>query len=141
MLPIKADRILDLIPQRPPMQLVSELLEASTHAAHTTWSIPTEPVWFCRQGQLLPVALLENMAQTAAAQAGFLALQSGAAPKVGFIGAIKNFAHNRLPTAGDLLHTRLQVLSEVLNFSVIQCEVFMNEEKIAWAELKIVLID
>lgn len=135
---IPAAQLLEYIPQRPPMRLLDALWQASEQTAISSWLVPADSV-FCWNGQLQAVALIENIAQTAAAHAGYWARQRQESPAVGFIGAVKDFQVHRLPRAGEELRTALQVGDNVLNFSLVKGIVFIGTERIAEAELKIFL--
>lgn len=130
--------ILDLIPQRPPMVMVDNLLEVTETSAVTSFAVKIENL-FVQNNQLQATALMENIAQTAAAHAGYWARQRNSPPAVGFIGAIKDFRLHRLPVVGETLRTEFQVLSDVMNFSVVKGNISINQEPIAEAELKIFL--
>lgn len=131
-------KILDLIPQRPPMVMIDMLLEVTETSAVTGFEVKTENL-FVQNDQLQATALMENIAQTAAAHAGYWARQRNSPPAVGFIGAIKDFKLHRLPKVGETLRTEFQVVSEVLNFSVVKGCISIHQETIAEAELKIFL--
>ncbi len=56
---------------------------------------------------------------------------------LGFIGAIKNLKIIQIPKIGETIHTKINVLHEVLNATMVKAEVFIGEEMIAEGELKI----
>ena len=83
--------------------------------------------------------LLENIAQTAAARAGYLAKQNHQPVAGGFIAAVKNFELLFLPEAGQELVTEIKIGNQVFNVSVITGQVWCNEKLAASCEMKVFL--
>lgn len=128
------------IPQAPPFEMIDELLTAADGSAVTQLTIRPDNVLV--DGQVFTTAgLIENMAQTAAAGAGFEAHSRGAPPQVGFIGAVKGFVAVSLPVVGDRITTKTTLLNLIGNVQVVKGEVFLEEQCIASAEYKIFLQD
>jgi len=125
-----------LIPQRAPMVMIDRLTAVTDDAAESAFTVPADNL-FVNEGRFAEAGLLENMAQTAAARSGHLSALSGQAPPVGFIGGIKDLKVHRLPSVGEILDTRVTVLHEVLNASVVKGEVRVNGQPVAECELKI----
>ncbi|HNF72197.1 MAG TPA: hypothetical protein PLP34_07285 [Chitinophagaceae bacterium] len=125
-----------LIPQRDPFVLVDELLDADTTRIRTSFRVPAEHVLFDGRN-LREGALLENMAQSIAAGQGFLARQQGSDVSKGFIGAIKKIHIERLPEAGELLHTEAEMLHEIGDARIAAARVFSGDRLLASAEFTI----
>jgi len=132
--------ITKLIPQREPMIMIDKLLSFSEKEVSTSFKIIKENV-FVQSGVLQEVALIENIAQTAAAGTGYSAYSKSESPKKGFIGAVKKFEVHSLPKVDDVIETKLIITAEVLNASIVEGEVYCNNELIAKAELKIFLLE
>jgi len=132
--------ITKLIPQRKPMVMIDKLLSFSEKEVVTNFKIIADNI-FVQDEVLQEVALIENIAQTAAAGTGYDAYSRNEIPKKGFIGAVKKFEVFSLPIVDDIIETRLNILAEVLNASIVEGEVYCNNEIIAKAELKIFLLD
>lgn len=98
-------------------------------------------MFFFSDGILQTAALIENLAQTAAANVGYLAKINNIKPKLGFIGAIKKFKSNLLPKLGDILESKITVENQIIDFTVVQGEVYLNKDLIASCELRIFLKD
>src|SRR5688572_10579494 len=90
------DHILQYIPQRKPMVMIDSLKEASDLHAITQLMIREENI-FVSEGHLTEPGLVENIAQTAAAQSGYQHVQGGMVVKIGYIAAVKNLVINQLP--------------------------------------------
>jgi predicted hotdog family 3-hydroxylacyl-ACP dehydratase len=125
-----------LIPQRAPMVMIDGLDAVSNEGAVSRFVVRAENI-FVNSGYFAEAGLLENMAQTAAARAGRISSAKGEAPPVGFIGGVKDLRVRRLPEVGQELTTRVTILHEVLNASVVKGEVQVDGESIAHCELKI----
>ncbi|HEY0261605.1 MAG TPA: 3-hydroxyacyl-ACP dehydratase [Chitinophagales bacterium] len=125
-----------ILPQRNPFILISALNDYSETTAVTTFVI-AENHLLVENGTLNEAGLLENMAQTAAAQLGYKALLNGIVAPLGFIAAVKNFEVISYPKIGQKIETKIAYVNVVLNIQVVNAEVFLCGEKIASAELKI----
>ena len=130
------DSILSLIPQRPPFVMVDSLLSATENVSRTQFTVKEDNV-LVEAGQLTEAGLLENMAQTAAAGAGYVAAKNGSAVAVGYIGAVKNLEIFALPAVNDELTTEVTITDTIFNTTVVAGKVWRGTELIASAELKI----
>ena len=128
--------ILQLIPQREPMVMVSGLLEASDRSITTCFQI-NEGNIFLKGGVFQENGLIENIAQSAAAMNGYHALIAGEAVKKGYIGAIKNIEVHDLPEKGDQLTTLIKETHNVMDASIILGEVRKEGKLLAKCEMKI----
>lgn len=126
------------IPQKPPMVMVDRLIEVDGKTTVTAFLIRGDNV-FCENGKFREPGLIENMAQTAAAGVGSKPGHDGNAP-LGFIGGIRGLKINQFPNVGDEINTRVTILHEVFDATIVQGEVFIDNVQIASCELKIFLI-
>ncbi len=138
----EAEKILRLIPQRPPMVMVDKLLSCDESSCTTTLKLRKDNL-FVSQGEFLEPGLIENMAQTAAIRTGWLASGRDEGDKthipIGVIGAVKNFKLSSLPRLGDELTTTIKVLFEFGDASVIQANILSGNKAVAECEMKIFL--
>jgi len=132
--------ILELIPQRQPMVMVGKLEACDEKITISTFSIENDNV-FLQNKVFLEAGLIENIAQTAAARMGFLSRSQGGEPRVGYIGGIKNLNIYFLPEIHSTLTTHVEVVNEVMGFTIINGTVFVNGEKAAECEMRIFLIE
>ena len=86
-LPCPADR---LVPHRPPMLIVRELLERQGDTALVAAQVPAAGIWV-NQGGVLPEYYVELVAQAIAAANGYDALQEGKPPANGFLVGVDEF--------------------------------------------------
>ena len=128
--------IIPFIPQRPPMVMVGELVSVEGKTTTTTFRI-TEENLFLQGGSLSEAGIIENIAQTAAAGAGYRARQEGMEPPRGFIGQIRNLVIHFLPAAGEEITTEVTVEHEVMDATVITGRSFIKGKLLAGCELKI----
>jgi len=129
---------MEYIPQAAPFEMIDALVSASAEEAVTRFSVREGHLFVCN-GYFTEPGLIENMAQTAAAGTGFLAAKEGLPSPVGFIGAIKNLRVHRLPPVGASIQTRTRVLHQVMNATIVEAAVALDETVIAEAEFKIFL--
>lgn len=132
----KGEEIFNLIPQRAPIVMVDALYDASATEANTGLLIAEDNI-FCKGGELQESGLIEHIAQSAAAFAGYDTYKQGLPPKLGYIGEIKKFRINSLPKAGAQLHTHLSILGEAVGVTLLAAETRVNDEVVATCQMKI----
>ncbi|MGI4862373.1 MAG: hypothetical protein ACRYFZ_00505 [Janthinobacterium lividum] len=130
------DELLALIPQRPPLVLISALLTCADERTVTQYRVPADGV-LVENGVLSEAGLLENIAQTAAAGAGYAYQQQGRLAPVGYIAAIRDLRVAALPAVGTTLTTEVRVLNQVLDFAIVRGTVQAGETTFAECEMRI----
>lgn len=136
MMLLEKTEVLNIIPQKPPMSMVDGLI---THDDTTTTSkltLSTQNI-FCKNGFFQEPGLIENIAQTAALRAGYIANQNNLDPSIGFIGAVKRLKIFELPKYTDVIHTKITVLNQLMNASIIKGEVYVGSKTMAEGEMTI----
>lgn len=128
--------ISSLIPQKPPFVMIDELVFSDNMITRCRFRITDENI-FTIKGQFVEAGLLENMAQTAAARAGYIACLENKPVEIGYIGAVKNLEIFGLPKTNDELITEIQIEEAVFNMSVIKGKVWCKNKLMAQCELKI----
>lgn len=135
---VNSDTILQYIPQRPPIVLISRIYKCDETSVVTGFDIVNEHI-LTQNGKLTESGIVENMAQSAASMAGFEAVVNKSQPRVGFIANIKNLVINFLPEAGNEVLTEIKTKTQVMNVSIIEASSYCNNELIATCEMKIFL--
>jgi predicted hotdog family 3-hydroxylacyl-ACP dehydratase len=133
---ISKENILSLIPQRPPFVMVDELKTSDHISTVSTLLITVENV-LVANGELCEAGLVENIAQTAAARAGYMAKQLGKPVALGFIGAVKNLEIFSLPKVNDSIETEIIIANQIFDVTVITGTVRCKGEILARGEIKI----
>ncbi len=128
--------VYEMIPQAPPMAMVDGLISNNGEFTVSQLSV-TEQNIFCKDGHFHEPGLIENIAQTAALRAGYLAKQNNEEVILGYIGSVKKLKIYALPKDTDTLQTKITVEHELLNASVIRGEVFVNDKMMAEGEMTI----
>ena len=128
--------ILSLIPQKPPFVMIDELLFSDDTTTRCKFQVTADNV-FTINGQFVEAGLLENMAQTAAARAGYISRLENNPVKIGYIGAVKNLEILCLPETNDELISEIQIEEVVFNMSSIKGKVWCNDKLMAECEMKI----
>ncbi len=129
-------QVLKMIPQKPPMVMVDRLV-ASDDASTTSQLLLDKQNIFCKNGYFHEPGIIENMAQTAALRAGFMAQNKNTEPIIGFIGAVKKVTIHELPKDSEVLQTKITVLTEVANATIVSGKVFAGSKLIAEGEMSI----
>lgn len=137
---VAKENILKYIPQRPPMVMV-DMLQSSTLKSATSGFKIREDNIFLKEDKLDSPGLIENIAQTAAASAGYYFKKNDLPVKVGFIGSIKKLQIHAWPKVGDELITTIEEINEVMNVKIIEGSISSNGKAIASCEMKIFLMD
>jgi predicted hotdog family 3-hydroxylacyl-ACP dehydratase len=128
--------ISDLIPQRPPMQMIDKLIFADEHSARGILFIKDSNI-FCENGLFREPGLLEFIAQTAAAFTGYRNKLSRGSIGEGYIGAIKNLEINTLPPLNVEIRSEIVIENEIVGFTIVTGKVYYKNETIAECEMRI----
>lgn len=128
--------VLDLIPQRPPLQMIDKLLYADERSAKGSLRIAADNL-FCENGIFRESGLIEFIAQTAAAYMGYRNKLNSSVVKEGYIGAIKNLEINQLPPVDAEIQTEILVENEIIGFTIVTGKVYFEGRCIAACEMRI----
>ena len=128
--------ITDLIPQREPIIMVDTLYSATE--GHCVAGLTVQPDnMFCENGFFTEPGLIEHIAQSASVMAGYNTYREDSPVPIGFIGEVKKYKTFALPKVGDKLVTTVQILSEMMNITLVSAETKVNENVIATCQMKI----
>ncbi len=130
------EHITEYIPQAQPIVMIDTLTYCEGTTTKTTFKIEESNI-FVKNGILHEPGIIENIAQTAAAKAGYEVKKMGIAPVLGFIGAIKDLKIHAFPKVGELLETTIVIKAEVMGVTLIEGSSVCNGIKIAECEMKI----
>jgi predicted hotdog family 3-hydroxylacyl-ACP dehydratase len=132
--------IAELLPHRPPMLLVDELLECSPGRARAAVRLRADSP-FMEAGRVRALVAIEYMGQTAAACAGLLARTSGGAPSVGLLLGTRELSleveHFH---AGDTLTVEAERVAADERISSFRCQVRRGDALVAAAVLNVLLL-
>ncbi len=133
---INVENIQSLIPQKPPFVMVDKLLGVTETAATTGFTIQADNI-FVKDGVFKEPGLVENIAQTAAASAGYIAHTENKPVLVGYIGAVNNLQVFALPKTGDELITEITTENQIFDVTLISGKITCNGQLIAQCKMKI----
>lgn len=128
--------ILLYIPQRAPFVMVDELVYSNDTTTQSKFLVNAQNI-FIEDGYLQAPALVENIAQTAAARAGYISKMENKPVLVGYIGAIKNLEIFFLPKIGDELITEITIVHHIFDVTLVKGKIVCNDKLIASCEMKI----
>ena len=130
--------IKNLIPQRDPIMMVDKLIDVDGDVAVTSLTVRDDNYFIDENGLLAEPGLIEHIAQSDSAFAGYRAMASGAViPPVGYIGEVKRFHCYRRPYVDDELRTVITMGTEIAGVTVITGEIRLGDEIIADTQMKI----
>ena len=133
--------VLELLPQRPPFVMIDHLTHFDEVVTTTDFEVRQNNI-FTEGDTLNPCALVENIAQTCAARMGYINQYIYREKvKLGFIGSIKNLYVLRPAKVGEILTTKIEVLEEVMQLTLVSATIKVGNEQIVTAEMKIALSD
>ena len=130
------DNIESLLPQRPPFVMIDKLLSSTETTTTTGFGIKADNI-FVDKGIFKEPGLVENIAQTAAARAGYISQTENKPVMVGYIAAINNLQIFALPKTGDELITEISVENQIFDVTLISGKITCNEQVIAQCSMKI----
>lgn len=131
-------KIEQLIPQRAPILNIDSILHIAGNTATTQLFINNDNFFLDEEGFFSESGIMEHIAQSASAIAGYQALAKGATvPPIGYIGEIKNFKVYNHPRVGDLLTTTITIGPEVEHITLIEGAVKIHSEICAETKMKI----
>ncbi len=130
------DDIQALIPQKAPFVMVSKLLFVDEQSAQSEFLIRSDNV-FLKNNLFQEAGLLENMAQTAALHAGYLAKVENKPVAVGYIGAIRDLEIFKLPRLNEVLYTEITIENQIFDVTVFSGKVWHENELLAQCEMKV----
>jgi predicted hotdog family 3-hydroxylacyl-ACP dehydratase len=134
------NQIANYLPQKPPMVMVGKLISVDDAKTLTSLVIRDDNI-FCIGHRLMEAGLIENMAQTAAAGAGYKAKLENKIPQPGFIGGIKNLRIDSLPETGDEIITEIKIEHKVFDATVVTGSIYKENALIASCEMKIFILN
>ncbi len=133
---ISVDNIQSLIPQRPPFVMIDKLVSFSETETSTAFTIKADNI-FVENGIFKEPGLVENIAQTAAARAGYVSKTEKKPVLVGYIGAVNNLKIFSLPKTGNELITEITIENQIFDVTLISGKIKCNDEIIAECKMKI----
>jgi len=137
---VEKNKITELLPQRNPILMIDSLVSQNETFTVTNFEV-LDSNMFVRDMELQEGGILENIAQSAAARAGYFYKLHNQVPPMGFIGAITKVLIARHPKVGENLRTVVEKKSEVFNITLIKGVTYIGDEQIAECEMKIVIDD
>jgi len=116
--------------------MVGRLLETDENTTLSSFVIHAENV-FVKNGLFQEAGLMENIAQTAALRAGYLAKIENKPVAVGYIGAVSNFEVFSLPKVDDEILTEIASQNQIFDITVLSGKVWLGDQLIAQCEMKV----
>lgn len=135
---VKAENITDYIPQRSPFVMVGNLMSREDAQAKSSFLILESNI-FVNDGRFTVSGLLENIAQTAAANVGYEFISKKMPVPVGFIGAISKVKVNHLPIVNSTIETTIEILQEIFDITLIGGVVRQHGEIMISCQMKIMV--
>lgn len=128
--------IINFIPQRSPMVMIDDLMEANDNSAVTRLLVLPTNI-FVDDGFFSEPGLVENIAQTAAAHVGYQCQQKNIPVPVGYIAAVKDLQVFVLPAVGSQISTSIRIVNQVMDVTLAHGEVRNGDQVCCRCEMRI----
>ncbi len=128
---------LNLVPHRPPFLLIDQLIDFAGEAGVVKSVIAPDNLFLSEDGQFREIAMVEILAQSAAAIKGYNDLQQEREIRKGFLVDIREFLFKKKCYRGDTIYTRLEITKSFSGFSVISGVIERAGEEVANGSLKL----
>lgn len=125
-----------LIPQRPPFVMIDTLIYSDEIITRSLFKVREDNI-FVKNGKLLEAGLVENIAQTAAARAGYDSKMGNKPVSIGYIGSVNNLLVYSLPKINDEVETEITLVNQVFNVTLIEGKLRCKGKILAQCEMKI----
>jgi hypothetical protein len=133
---LPVENIIPLIPQKPPFVMVGKLLHTDVNITRSSFMVNGDNV-FVKDNLFQEAGLMENIAQTAALRAGYLAQIEDKPVAVGYIGAVSSFEIFDLPKVDDEIVTEITVENQIFDITVLSGKVWLSKNLMAKCEMKL----
>jgi predicted hotdog family 3-hydroxylacyl-ACP dehydratase len=130
------ENIIPLIPQKSPFVMVNKLIYMDETSTRSSFLINEDNV-FVKNSLFQEAGLMENIAQTAALRAGYIARAENKPAVVGYIGAVSGFEIYDLPKVNEEIITEIIVENQIFDITVLSGKVWLNEGLMAKCEMKV----
>ncbi|WP_223857635.1 hypothetical protein [Sphingobacterium micropteri] len=137
-LPISGEKLLSLIPQRPPIVMVSSLESYDDKELVSTFVVREGNI-FVNGAMLAESGLLEHMAQSIALHTGYSYFLKGEDAPMGYIGSMQNVEIQDLPVIGETVFSTITILQEFMGVTLVEIETKLEDRIIARARIKTVI--
>jgi predicted hotdog family 3-hydroxylacyl-ACP dehydratase len=131
-----SENILSFIPQRPPFVMVDEIIDSGETITRSKFLIKAGNI-FVENGMMKEPGLVENIAQTAAARAGYISQKENKPVSLGYIGSIRNLQITGFPKVNEEIITEIKIENQIFDVSIISGKISCNETILAQCEMKI----
>jgi predicted hotdog family 3-hydroxylacyl-ACP dehydratase len=118
------------------MVMIHDLVVAGDEHAHTRLYIAPDNV-FAWDGKFREPGLVENIAQTAAIQVGFICAQRNVPVPIGYIAVVKDLEIIALPDTDSTIETEIKVVNKVLDVTVVEGKVTQHGNLLCRCEMRI----
>jgi predicted hotdog family 3-hydroxylacyl-ACP dehydratase len=133
---LPVEDIIPLIPQKPPFVMVGKLVSTNENTTLSSFTISEDNI-FVKDNVFQEAGLMENIAQTAALRAGYIAQEENKPVAVGYIGAVSHFEIFDLPRVGDEITTMIASQNQIFDITVLSGRVWLDNRLIAQCEMKV----
>lgn len=133
---VDKNHITTLIPQRDPFIMIDALIEKEDPITSSIFEVRADNM-MVEHARFSPEGIIENIAQTAAAGAGFEFATKNEAPPIGYIGAVSKLRILGSAPVGATIKTNVEVTNAIMNVSIIKGTCYLDGNLLAECVMKI----
>lgn len=130
------ENISNFIPQREPMVMIHELIEATHDQAVTRFTVEQANI-LVSDDRLSEAGMIENMAQTAAAQFGYQCSIKKIPVPVGYIAVVKDLKIYDLPKKDDRITTSVSITNKIMDVTMVEGRIEKDGKLYCSCEMRI----
>lgn len=116
--------------------MVDEIIHSDETCTRSKFMVKADNI-FIEGGYLKEPGLVENIAQTSAARAGYNAQTENQPVRVGYIGAIRNLTITGFPKIYDEIITEITIENQIFDVLLISGKVSCGDRILARCDMKI----
>lgn len=131
------EQIKTFIPQREPMLMVDKLFACDEATVETGLKVSPANIFVYDGGLFSETGMIEHIAQSAAVFSGYNSWINHRPIVLGYIAEIKQFALAAPAHVGDELVSKLSVVSQAMNITLMNATTTINGETVATCKMKI----
>lgn len=135
---VEKENITEYVPQRGVMVMVDCIVSVDEKKTVTKLEIRPDNL-FLENGVFSESGMVENMAQTAAAGAGYRYINSGKPVPIGFIASVKGLEVKGCAEELSTITTTCEIQDDIMGVTIVDACVNLGETEIASCQLRIFL--
>lgn len=137
---ISKEKVRELLPQKRPFAMVDFLYEYSEKNIVTGYEVEADNL-FIEEGKFNESGLIENIAQSMALHTNYSYFLRNLKAPEGYIGSVKNVKIYKLPEAGEIIRTSVNIIQEFMGVTLVHSVTTCGGEILVTSQMKTVIAE